>query len=261
MSFKTILLERDGDIATLTLNRPDVMNSFNDEMIDDCTRAFGLVETEREIKALILTGAGRGFSAGQDLGDVQARRESGVKWSLAEHLRKRYNPMFLALRTLDKPVIAAVNGAAAGAGMSFALAADLRIASENAKFSQAFIAVGLVPDTGSTWYLPRLVGPSTAFDLCATGRAVGAEEAARMGLVSRVVSPTVLLPAAREIAKELAGKSSAALSRLKSMLNRSWESDLPAMMDLEAAMQEEAAASPQHREAVDAFLARKAKKG
>ena len=261
MSFKTILLERDGQVATLTLNRPDVMNSFNDQMIGECSEALGLVETEAGIRALIVTGAGRGFSAGQDLGDVQERRDPDAKWSISEHLRKRYNPMIAALRELDKPVIAAVNGAAAGAGMSFALAADLRIASEHARFVQAFIGVGLVPDTGSSYFLPRLVGPSLAFELCATGRAVSAEEAARIGLVSRVVSPGVLMSAAKEMARELATKSPAAISRIKRMLARTWDSPLPAMLDLEAVMQEEAAASPEHRELVDAFLAKKAKKG
>jgi 2-(1,2-epoxy-1,2-dihydrophenyl)acetyl-CoA isomerase len=260
MSFKTIVLERDGEIATLTLNRPDVMNSFNDEMIQECSEALALVETEAGIRALIVTGAGRGFSAGQDLGDVQERRDPGAKWSISEHLRKRYNPMITAMRELGKPVIAAVNGVAAGAGMSFALAADIRIASEHARFVQAFIGVGLVPDTGSSYFLPRLVGPSLAFELCATGRAVGAEEAARIGLVSRVVSPGVLMPAAKELARDLAARSPAAISRIKQMLGRTWNSDLAAMLDLEAGMQEEAAASPEHRRLVDEFLARKAKK-
>ena len=261
MPFKSLTLARDGAVAVLTLNRPEVMNSFNDALIGECTEAFGLVETDEAVRALIVTGAGRGFCAGQDLGEVRERRASGQPWSLAEHVRRRYNPMIRAMRELDKPVVAAVNGAAAGAGMSFALAADLRIASEHAKFVQAFIGIGLVPDTGSSWFLPRLVGPAAAFDLCATGRTVSAEEALRMGLVSRVVSAGVLMSAAREVATELASKSAEAVARIKQMLRRTWDLGLEEALELEATLQEEAAGTPQHRDLVDAFLAKSGKKG
>ena len=254
---ETIRLERDGAVATLTLNRPEVLNSFNDQMIGECTEAFQGLAKDDSVRALILTGAGRGFCAGQDLADVQAH---GPDWSIATHIRERYNPMILALRALPCPVIAAVNGAAAGAGMSFALAADIRVASTFAKFVQAFIGVGLVPDTGSSWLLPRLVGPSMAFDLCATGRALSAIEAQRAGLVSRVVMPGVLPGLAKGIARGLAEKSPAAMSRIKEMMRRTWTSTLEEMLDLEAQLQEEAAKSSEHKALVDAFVARSAKK-
>ncbi len=260
MAYQHLLLELDGPVAVLTLNRPDLLNAFNDVLIEECTEAFRTLGSAREVRAVIVTGAGRGFSAGQDLEDVKRRREAGAPWSIAEHLREKYNPMIVAMRVLDKPIIAAVNGAAAGAGMSFALAADLRIASEHAKFLQAFVAIGLVPDTGSSWFLPRLVGPSVAFDLCATGRVVGAEEALRIGLVSRVVSAPVLMTAARALAMELARKSPAALARIKSMLNLSWSSDLGDALALEAQLQHEASQTPEYIQLVDEFLLRSERK-
>lgn len=257
MAFETILLGREGAVATLTLNRPDVLNSFNEKMIADCTEAFQELGGEREVRALIVTGAGRGFCAGQDLADVQSR---GADWSISRHLVERYNPMILAMRALPMPVIAAVNGAAAGAGMSFALAADMRIASTSARFLQAFVSIGLVPDTGSSWFLPRLVGPSLAFDLCATGRALTAEEALRAGMVSRVVSRPVLKKAALEVAHDLAAKSPEAIRRIKEMMCRTWTSSLEEMMALEARLQDEASRTPEYKALVDTFVAKSSRK-
>ncbi len=257
MAFETILLERDGALATLTLNRPDVLNSFNEQMISECTEAFRALAADREVRALVVTGAGRGFCAGQDLADVQSR---GADWSISKHILEHYNPMVLAMRALPMPVIAAVNGAAAGAGMSFALAADMRIASVAAKFLQAFVSIGLVPDSGSSWFLPRLVGPSMAFDLCATGRALTAEEALRAGIVSRVVPRPILKKAALEVARELATKSPEAIRRIKEMLRQTWTSSLEEMLALEARLQDEASRTPEYKALVDAFLAKSGKK-
>ncbi len=179
----TILRSNDSGVLTLTLNRPDALNSFNVEMKEALLAALKDAARDREVRVVVLTGAGRAFSAGQDLKERQAPGAA----DLGTELRTRYNPIILAMRRLEKPIIGAINGVAAGAGISVALACDIRIASEAASFIEVFGRVGLVPDTGSSWFLPRLIGPARAAEMFFTGEPVDAATAERIGLVNRVV--------------------------------------------------------------------------
>jgi 2-(1,2-epoxy-1,2-dihydrophenyl)acetyl-CoA isomerase len=195
-AIETIRLEAADAIATLILNRPQALNAFDRAMKTELLAALRSVERDISVRALVLTGEGRAFCAGQDL------RESfgGDDPTLADELRLRYNPVILAIARLSKPVIAAVNGVAAGAGCSLALACDLRLAAESASFVLAFGRVGLVPDSGATWFLPRIVGQARAAELALVGDPVSAEDAARIGLVNRVVPDELLLDEARALA-------------------------------------------------------------
>src|SRR5688572_2212263 len=188
---------------------------------------------DKSVRVVILTGAGRAFSAGQDLKERQA---PGVA-DLGTELRLRYNPIILAMRRLEKPIVGAVNGVAAGAGISVALACDIVIAAENATFIEAFTRVGLVPDTGSTWFLPRLVGPARAAEMMLTADPVDAATAAQIGLISRVVPADELMAEAAALASRLAKSAPIALALTKRALNRAWEMDLEQALDYEAQLQ------------------------
>ncbi|MBI1825014.1 MAG: enoyl-CoA hydratase/isomerase family protein, partial [Planctomycetes bacterium] len=171
-SANVLEIANDGGIRKLTLSRPDVLNSFNNALLDALNKAVRDAERDNSVRCVVITGAGRGFSAGQDLADVSDRYKSDAPIELGAHIRERYNPLISKIRSLEKPVIAAVNGVAAGAGCSLALACDMRIAAESASFIEAFINVGLVPDSGSTFMLPRLIGLSHAIEMAITGRKV-----------------------------------------------------------------------------------------
>ncbi|HJN80618.1 MAG TPA: enoyl-CoA hydratase/isomerase family protein, partial [Phycisphaerales bacterium] len=183
----TISLDVSDHIATITINRPDVLNAFNDDLSREFIDALKQVARDDDVRVVVITGSGRAFSSGQDLGDLKAKYVPGHVPAFGEDLKKRYDPWVTLIRTMEKPVIAAVNGVAAGAGCSLALACDIRIASEHAKFIEVFVNVGLVPDSASTWTLPRLVGLGRAMELCMTGRPVKADEAFAIGMVNQVV--------------------------------------------------------------------------
>ncbi len=241
---------RDG-YAEITLNRPDQLNSFNAEMHEGLRAAIERAVAEGA-RALLITGAGRGFSAGQDLTERKLPGP-GETIDLRVFLRDRYNPLIRRLRELPMPVIVAINGVAAGAGMGFALAGDIVIAARSAKFIQAFIKVGLVPDAGSTYWLPRLVGPVRARALAMTGEPLSAEDAAAWGLIWKCLDDDKLMPEARALAARLAASPTAAQGLTKQLMNAALDNSLGAQLDLERDTQFMAGHTKDYLEGVVAF--------
>ncbi|MCH7840055.1 MAG: enoyl-CoA hydratase/isomerase family protein [Planctomycetes bacterium] len=250
----TILISNDGAVQTITLNRPDSLNAFNDLMLKELSKAVRAAEKDPAVRCLVITGAGRGFSSGQDLAEVRERYNSDQPLELGSHLRAMYNPLILKIRTLEKPVIASVNGVAAGAGCSLALACDIRIAAESASFIEAFIKVGLVPDSGSTFMLPRLIGVSRAMEMAFTGRKIKTDEALRIGLVNQVVPDDQLAEETAKFARKLADLPTRAIGLTKRAINAAWRADLETQLDYEAMLQTTAGQTQDHREGVTAFL-------
>ncbi|MER7127590.1 enoyl-CoA hydratase/isomerase family protein [Streptosporangium saharense] len=248
-----VLTRLDGDVFTVTLNRPQRLNAL------DTATLYALAEAWREaadpaIRAVVVTGAGRGFCAGADL---RAPRDASEKGAIGqgatgkggESLRHTYHPHVLAMAALDKPVIAAVNGPAAGAGLSLAAGADLRIAAREATFVPAFGKIGLVPDAGGAYFLPRLLGYARAYEWLVTGRALDADEALAWGLVSEVVSAEELLPRATELARRMAATPGLAAGLTKRLLNHGLNVGLAELLDEEARLQAQAVAAPGRAEA------------
>ncbi len=185
---QSVLVTDAGAVRFITLNRPEVLNACNTDLLKALGKALRAAEKDKAVRCLVITGAGRAFSAGQDLAEVADRYTSDEPLELGRHLRAHYNPIIAKLRTLEKPVIGSINGVAAGAGCSLALACDFRIAARSASFIQAFVNVGLVPDSGSTFMLPRLIGVARAMEMTCTGRKIKSDEALSIGLVNRVVA-------------------------------------------------------------------------
>lgn len=253
-AFETIQFDVANHIATITLNRPDVFNAFNDQFSKDLLGALKEADRHGDVRVVILTGAGKAFSSGQDLGDLKKKYVSGHVPHLGDDLRKRYDPIIKMICAMDKPVVAAVNGVAAGAGCSLALACDIRIASEYATFIEVFINVGLIPDSASTFFLPRLVGLGRAMELCCTGRKVDAEEALRIGLVNQVVPAGELMTAAQAMAGRLASLPRRGIALTKQLLRKSFENNLENQLAAEAFAQETAGMTTDHTEGVMAFI-------
>ena len=247
----TILYSVAGNIATLTFNRPEVRNAFNDQMAAELQAALKNAERDEAVRCLVITGAGQGFCAGQDLAAI---RDRGEEVSFRDHLTKTYNPIVSKLRSIEKPVIAAINGAAAGAGWGMALACDIRYASAAAKFRLAFIGIGLAPDSGTSYFLPRLVGLGKALELAYTNDLVDAATALSLGLVNKVVPADQLLPAALELAEKLAHGPTRGLGLTKRAMNHALTTPLNEALDYEAFLQEIAGRSVDHHEGVQAFL-------
>lgn len=252
--YATLGAETNDGVLTLTLNRPDVLNAFDNQLTDDLAAALKAAERDDDVRCILITGAGRAFSSGQDLADLKDQYKPGHKPVLGGRLRKGYNPIINRMCAMEKPIIAAVNGVAAGAGASLALACDLRIASEKASFVEAFINVGLVPDSGSTYFLPRLVGFAKAMEMCITGEKVGAEDALRLGLVNRVVAPDDLMTEATALCTRLASMPTKAIGLTKRLLNRSITASLADQLEAEAYDQETAGKTDDHIEGVTSFL-------
>jgi 2-(1,2-epoxy-1,2-dihydrophenyl)acetyl-CoA isomerase len=250
----TVLLEVGDGIATITLNRPDALNALTVPMKQELLAAFRAVERDPVVRAVILTGAGRAFCAGQDL---RERLEPDAA-PLGTELRERYNPIIRAMRGLEKPIVGAINGVAAGAGASLAFACDLRIAAEGASFALAFGRVGLVPDSGATWLLPRLVGGARAAEIALLNDPVPATAALSMGLVMRVVPAAELSGAAREMAGRLAQGAPLALALTKRALNAAWDRGLEGALEYEAFLQDLAGRSHDHAEGITAFMDKRA---
>jgi 2-(1,2-epoxy-1,2-dihydrophenyl)acetyl-CoA isomerase len=244
----------DGPVATITLDRPEALNALTVPVKVALREALERLAVDRAVRAVILTGAGRAFCAGQDL----AERESPDAAPLDVELRERYNPIILALRAMGQPVIAAVNGVAAGAGASIAFACDLRIAAEDARFVLAFGRIGLVPDSGATWFLPRLIGQARAAELALVGDPILADEALRIGLVSRVVPNDELLTEARALADRIAAGAPMAVALTKGALERAATIDLETALEGEAKLQGIAGASADHAEGLAAFREKRA---
>ncbi len=242
---------RDGAVLTITLNRPDVLNALNKAVHDGLHDALRTA-ADPSIRAAIVTGAGRGFCVGQDLQDLSAGTSS-----VADNLRENYHETVLAIRALQKPVIAAVNGPAAGAGMSLALACDLRVASDVASFVPAFIKIGLVPDSGATWLVRRVVGTARAFEWLTTGRKLSAAEAREWGLVSEVTTAEELPARAQVIAELYAAMPTRAVWETKRLLDAAETSSFEEQLELEAVTQAEMTQTPDFREGVAAFLAKR----
>ncbi len=255
MNYTTIHYAVAGAIARLTLNRPDRLNSFNGIMHGELRDALSRSVADGA-RVLVLTGAGRGFCAGQDLGDRQVAPD-GARADLGESIERNYKPLVLALRNLPMPVIAAVNGVAAGAGASVALACDIVIAARSASFLQAFSRLGLVPDSGATWFLPRLVGPARALGLALLGERLDAATAAEWGLIWRCVDDAEFAEAVDRLAGQLASAPTLALVRTRQALDGAWARTLAEQLDVERDFQRELGHTADYAEGVAAFAAKR----
>ena len=254
MTFETLLYDMQEHVLTITLNRPQSYNALNEQLKKDLHEALREAEKDAGVRCVVLRGAGdKAFCSGQDL-----KEHAESKRSLKESLEKSYNPMIRRIRTMEKPVIAMINGVAAGAGCSLALACDIRVMSSSAKLIEVFIRIGLIPDSGSHWFLPRLVGLARAFEYAATGRDITAEEAERVGLVNRVAPPEKLEQATLDIARSLAAGPTRAIGLIKRALNKASHSDLDSLLEYEALLQHVASQTADHREGVAAFLEKRA---
>jgi 2-(1,2-epoxy-1,2-dihydrophenyl)acetyl-CoA isomerase len=247
-AFQTVRYEAADGVLLLTLDRPDSLNALDRRLKEELREALHAAAEDPEVRAIILTGAGRAFCAGQDLKESQKAAPN-----LGREIRERYIPIILAMRRIEKPIIGAINGVAAGAGCSLALACDIRIAAEGASFIQVFGRVGLVPDSGSTWFLPRLIGHARAAEMIFSTEPVDAHLAERIGLVNHVVPAGRLLDDARAIGVRLAAAAPLALGLAKRALNFALEHDLESTLDLEAELQTQAGRSADHAEGVAAF--------
>ncbi len=247
-------VEKENGVGIITLNRPEKLNAFNDELTFQLQDALKEMEKDNEVRALIITGAGRGFCAGQDLQSRSISQDMGERPSLGDSIRRRYNPIISRIRKIEKPIIAAVNGVAAGAGASLAFACDLRVVSEKTSFIQSFTRVGLVPDSGSSFLLPRLMGVTKAFELMLTADKLSAQDALRMDLVNKVVPEEEVLKEAKEMAAKFAAGPTKAFGLTKRAINRAVFPDLDELLEYEAGLQEIAGRSDDFQEGVRAFV-------
>lgn len=244
----TIVYEVKQSVAWITLNRPEKLNSFNEVMHRELLQALQEANENEAVRAIVLTGAGRAFSAGQDLGAMDDAVDYG------EHLRTRYNPIVEQMAHMKKPTIAAVNGTAAGAGFSLALAADFRLVAENASFLNAFIHIGLVPDSGNTYYLPRMIGHAKALELMLLGEKVTAQQAKELGLVTKLLASEVWEEEVATFAEKLAKMPTKTMAIIKESVQSSWQSNLPEVLEQEAIDQQLVGQSKDHHEGVQAFI-------
>lgn len=259
MAYQHIEFEITDGIATLTLNRPDKLNSFTQAMHLEVRHALALTATDPSARVLLLTGAGRGFCAGQDLGDrAVAPGEEGVRTDLGDSVEQYYAPLVLSLRALPMPVICAVNGVAAGAGANLALACDIVIAARSASFVEAFCRLGLIPDTGGTYHLPRLIGLARATGLAMLGEKLGAEKAEQWGLIWKCVDDDQLMPEALAMAAQFAKAATRGLAFTKKAFQVSYANTLPQQLKLEGEMMRELGFSHDYQEGVAAFMAKRA---
>jgi len=250
MLYETIMLDiRDG-VAKITLNRPVRLNAFSTEMHNELKQIMPLLEADT-VRCILITGAGRAFGAGADLADEGDPNIPTM--DAAEKLEKQYNPLILFLRALDKPVICAVNGIAAGASMSLALAGDIVLAAKSASFLQAFCHIGLIPDAGSTFFLPRLVGPGKAMGMAMLGDKISADEAERMGLIWKTYPDDELMPEAEALARKMASGPTKGYALIKRAMNASLGNDLAAQLDVERDFQQIAHHTEDFNEGVTAF--------
>jgi 2-(1,2-epoxy-1,2-dihydrophenyl)acetyl-CoA isomerase len=256
MEEKTILVEHRPGYRSITLNRPQRLNAFSESMHRELKVAIDAAESDSACRALLLTGAGRAFCAGQDLNERLS--QDGEPTVLGNALEAHYNPLVRKLRALPFPVVAAVNGIAAGAGANIALAGDIVIAARSASFVQAFIRIGLVPDCGGTWFLPRLIGPARARGLALIGEPLPAETAEAWGLIWKTFGDDVLLDEAHKLCRHFASAPAVGLALTKRALDESWDNDLDAQLDLEREMQRQASLTGDYAEGVRAFLQKRA---
>jgi 2-(1,2-epoxy-1,2-dihydrophenyl)acetyl-CoA isomerase len=254
MSDSVVLQSRDGGVLTLTFNRPEKLNAFNDDVTRALIGALEAAATDSSVRAIVLRGSGRGFSSGQDLEVFVSRRTAPGGISVAQHLRETYNKLVLSIRTIEKPVIASLNGIAAGVGLSIALACDLRIAGDDAMLTLGFSKIGLIPDGGASKMLPLLAGFGRGLELAWSSDRIDANEAHRLGLVNRVVPAARLEEETAAYARRFADVSPVAVGLTKRAFNASIAPDFAAWLEAEAELQEEAASGPDLTEGVNAFL-------
>jgi len=248
--YNTVLYAVQNSICSITLNRPDVFNSFNEELSAEFIDALKKANKEQAVRVIIISGQGKAFCSGQDLKDI--KNHEGTR-SLSDSVIRRYNPMIMAMRDMAKPIICKLNGVAAGAGASLALACDIIIAAETATLIEVFANVGLVPDSGSSFFLPRLVGYNKAFELITLASKITAQEAQELGIVYKVVPPEELDAAVLELANRYASGPTKTYGMIKKMLNKAYTANLPEMLQYEAYCQEIAGTSEDYKEGVAAF--------
>lgn len=253
MAFETILFSIEGGAARLTLNRPDRLNSFNVQMHSEIAEALSKIEQDTTVRTLLITGAGRGFCAGQDLSD-RAVTPAGDAPDLGESVDKRYNPLIRRITSLPMPVVCAVNGVAAGAGASVAFACDIVIAAKSAKFIMSFANIGLVPDSGSSWALPRIAGQARALGLALTGDPLPAETAAEWGLIWKCVDDEQLQAETNALVAKFSAAPTRGLAETKKLIRTAFTRPIDEQLELERDRMRELGRSADYREGVDAFL-------
>ena len=253
MAFETIEFSITGGVARLVLNRPDRLNSFTVQMHEEVRDALDQLESDKTVRTLLITGAGRGFCAGQDLSD-RAVSPGGGAVDLGESVEKRYNPLIRRLTSLPMPVICAVNGVAAGAGASIAFACDIVLATRSAKFIMSFAKIGLVPDSGGSWTMPRLVGQARALGMALTGDPVTAEQAAEWGLIWQCIEDDELMNDANKLATKFANAPTRGLAETKKLIRGAFTRSLDEQLDLERDQMRALGKSEDYREGVDAFM-------
>lgn len=249
--YNTLLYTNADGVCTITLNRPEVYNAFNEELSAELIDALKKTAKDDSIRVVVLTASGKAFCSGQDLQDV--KKADGVR-SLGDSVIRRYNPMILGIREMPKPIICRLNGVAAGAGASLAMACDIIVATESAVLVQAFANIGLVLDSGSSFFLPQLIGYNKAFELCTLGSKVTAAEAHKLGIINKVVPHEELDAAVKEYADRYAAAAPKSMALIKKMLNKALSSNLREMLQYEAYSQEIAGMSDDYKEGVTAFI-------
>lgn len=254
----SLRLERDGALAVITLERADVLNAFDEALTSELASAVRDVGGDAAVRAAVITGAGRAFSAGQDLRDRASALERGDELRLGDELRRRYHPVIQGIRAMRKPVVAAVNGVVSGAGFGLAVACDVRVASSTATFRAGWARVGLVPDAGSAYFLPRIVGWGRAFDLILSSETLDAGEALRIGLVTRVWPERDFAREWRAFAQGIASGATEAYALSKEGLNAAWDHDFGSFLEIEASLQDRAGRTHDYAEGVRAFLGKRA---
>jgi enoyl-CoA hydratase/carnithine racemase len=254
MAFEDLIFDVTDQIATITLNRPDRLNALSPKMRVEMLEALTTSNEDTNVRAIIITGAGRGFCSGGDVKAMNEARTSGAVNALEDRMAPIRDDVVLAMRNADKPVIAAVNGAAAGAGMNIALACDIRIASTSAKFGQTFAKRGLHPDWGGTYFLPRLVGMAKACEMIWTGEMIGAEESLELGIVSQLTEPEALMTTTIELAKKIAAGPPIAIRMSKRAMYRNMESSLREALEYETFAQNICAGTQDAKEGIAAFV-------
>lgn len=252
-NFQHLLVQEEGGVLTITMNRPEVLNAFNDTMLEELGEAIDAAAKDETVRCVVLTGAGRAFGSGQDLRAFAEVHTNGEGGKVSVHLQK-YHRVVLAIRTMPKPVIAAVHGHAAGISCNIALACDIRIAADNARFVEAFARIGLVPDGGGGYFLPRLIGYGKALEMAMLAEEVTGQEAERIGLVNKCVPLAEFEVATKAFAQRLANGPTRAYALIKEMMSRSMETDLATFLHIEGEMQDVAIQTADHREGVMAFL-------
>jgi 2-(1,2-epoxy-1,2-dihydrophenyl)acetyl-CoA isomerase len=257
-SLSTIQVSTADGVLTIALDRPDTLNALSDQMGTELAAALRTAQRDSGVRCVVLTGAGRAFCSGQDLRELGQQHQAGAPLDFGARLRQRYNPVITRLCTLEKPVVASVNGPAVGAGVSLALACDLRVCGRSAYFKMGFVHVGLIPDLGSTLTLRQHVGYGRAAELCFLGEKLSADEALQCGLANRVVDDEVLPATTREIATRLASLPTRAIGLTKRALNRAATTMLDEQLEYEAFLQQTAGQTADHREGVQAFLEKRA---